>query len=72
MVYIAYREVGEAQFGFVRFITVVSRMYGNFCVHQMYQKTMMIMEKEKNFALFYFNCVLREDEVGEIFYSLHR
>ena len=38
---------------------------GNSCVHQiMYQKTTMIMETEKDWALFYFNCVLRDDEVG--------
>jgi hypothetical protein len=48
------------------------RRPGNLCVHQMYQKTMMIMETEKYWSLFYFNCVLRNDEVGGIFYSLHR
>jgi hypothetical protein len=30
----------------------------------MYQKTMMIMEMETDWALFYFNCGLRDDEVG--------
>jgi hypothetical protein len=32
------------------------------CVHQMYQKTMMIMEMEKDWALFCCNCVLRDTE----------
>jgi hypothetical protein len=30
----------------------------------MYQKTMMIMETEKDWSLFCFNCVLRDAEVG--------
>jgi hypothetical protein len=30
------------------------------------------METEKDWALFYFNCVLRDAEGGETFYSLHR
>jgi hypothetical protein len=30
----------------------------------MYQKTMMIMELEKDWALFCFNCVLPDAEVG--------
>jgi hypothetical protein len=34
------------------------------CVHQMYQKTMMIIETEKDWELFCFNCVLRDTEVG--------
>jgi hypothetical protein len=30
------------------------------------------METEKNCALFYFNYLLRDDEVRETFYPLHR
>ncbi len=37
---------------------------GNSCVRKMLQKSMLIMETKKNLALFFFNSVLRNDEVG--------
>jgi hypothetical protein len=38
----------------------------------MYQKTMMIMETEKEWALFYFNSVLRDAEVGgDLLFAAH-
>jgi hypothetical protein len=66
------------QFGFVRFITVVSRMYLRGRNPETYVYTKNVSKNDddngdgKNCALFYFNCVLRDYEVGEIFYSLHK